>query len=169
MDPSAIQLSLLLGLLASPVVPLFHAILIRTFRRGNVRLMMVAFFLYAVLWFFLSLYCIGQISPDWIIAGLSLTGFMALGYAEAFSMISRGFSLHILIDVYVHGTRTFRELLTQYRGKGIQWLIEKRIHNLTQGALVIQKNSTLFLAPRGMIIGKTGNFIKQFLSLGKGG
>lgn len=164
-----VQMSLLLSFLLSPLIIPLHIILISISRKGKVRLMMYAFFLYAALWFFLSWHYAGDFHLSWFISGGALTGFMALGYAEAFSMISRGFSLHILVDVYRKGSLRFEDLLKGYGGKGLDWMLKKRIDTLVQLNMVEEKKETLFLRRRGMLVGTGSIFIKKMLNIGKGG
>lgn len=163
------QISLLLALLASPVLVLAHITLIRFSRQGKVRLMMGAFFIYAALWGFVSAYAIGGNPLAWIISGGLLVGFLCLGYAEFFSMVSRGFSLQILVDVYRHKTVLLEQLLEGYGGKGMHWMIEKRIRSLELLGMMGRRGDTLFLKKFGVIVGQAGIIVKQILNLGKGG
>lgn len=163
------QISLLLSLLLSPLIVPLHIILIRFSQRGKVRLMMYAFFLYATLWFSLSWYAAEGFSLSWFISGGALAGFMALGYAECFSMVSRGFSLHILVDVCRRRSLTFEELLQGYGGRGMDWMLKKRIDTLSMLNMVKKHGDTLLLKKRGKFIGKAGIAVKKLLGLGEGG
>lgn len=167
---SPVFIALLLTILTFPLVPLMHMAFLRIFQHGNMKTLFFSAILYGIIWFSLAWELItNEQFLFWFIAGICFMGFLILGYAECFSMLSRGFSLQILVDIYREKTRTLEELLAHYGGKGAQGLMERRIHNLLSLKMIEEKNGVLSITQRGFIAGKIGNFVKNILKLGKGG
>ncbi len=106
-----------------------------------------------------------------LIAGLSTAGFLCLGYLEAFSMLCRGFSLHIMTDIYKNEPLTLSGIISNYgKGRGAGWLLTKRIESLTALKMVSNnENAIELIKPRGLFVGKMGLLIKKNLQMGQGG
>ena len=86
-------------------------------------------------------------------------------------MICRGFSLRILTDIYL--TQDINQENLKYRyanGKGLDWLLEKRIDSIKKIKLIEVKDNIMSLKyPQGFILSKiTMIFYKLFL-INKGG
>ncbi len=88
-------------------------------------------------------------------AGLAAMGLLSLGYIEAWSIIERSFSLRLLIDVAEAPDGLTRdEIVTRYsKGRGLQWLMEKRINDLGGSGMVHHTNAGLDLTSRGRVVG----------------
>ena len=86
-------------------------------------------------------------------------------------MVCRGFSLRILIDIFINGPFTMDQVVSNYgEGKGVDWMIKKRIAGIESLGLVKWKNDELILvSPRALFLGKFGLWFKQTLKLGLGG
>jgi hypothetical protein len=76
-------------------------------------------------------------------------GFL-LGYLEFFSLINRGYSLSIMMDIFRRNTPpNAKELEHEYAGgQGLRWMLTKRVNGLTALKLVREKNGKLFLIKR---------------------
>ncbi len=105
------------------------------------------------------------------VAALSLAGFLFLVYAEAYSMLCRGFSLRLVVDVHVRGNLTFEELLRDYAGgRGASWLMGKRLQGLERAGLVHLDAATVSIrTAKGRWAGRLGAWMKRVLRMGSGG
>lgn len=105
------------------------------------------------------------------VAALSLAGFLFLVYAEAYSMLCRGFSLRLVVDVHARGNLTFEKLLRDYAdGRGASWLMEKRLQGLARGGLVhLDAESISIRTAKGRWAGRLGAWMKRVLRMGAGG
>lgn len=165
-------ISVLLAVLCSLLLPVLHILLIRLLKdKGKIKLMMVSFAAYAAIWTALSISIIGYHTVNQFIAGYFMIGFLCLGYAEAFSMLCRGFSLRIMMDIFSRGSLTLHEIIEGYGGgKGVDWMLKKRIETLkSMGLLGFDGEVLELMGKRAYIIGKTGLFLKRFLKMGTGG
>lgn len=97
--------------------------------------------------------------------------FLNLGYAEAFSMLCRGFSLHLILDVYNSGRISGEDAISRYGGgKGIGWMMEKRVRSMMSLGLVDFDGTSLKVkSSSGVMIGWVGLAVKRALKMGKGG
>lgn len=97
--------------------------------------------------------------------------FCGLAYLEAFFMIGRGFSLHILIAIFQHGSLSLAELDKNYGGgKGIAWLLNKRLANLRDlGLIEFDGAAVRFRHPLGPVIAWAGLIFKRILKMSAGG
>ena len=161
--------TLIITTLSFPLVPLLHIGFLRLSKAGRMKGLFFAVALYGVGWFFLIRALYEGISLSMFLGGAYMIGFLSLGYAEFFSMISRGFSLHILTDVYRAPGRTLGQILNEYSGKGARWMMEKRIPTLVSMQMLGKKDGALFLKGRGAIVGHIGILVKNILKLGGGG
>lgn len=105
------------------------------------------------------------------LGGLGLVGFLGLSYIEFFSMLCRGFSLTILVDLEEKSAQTEDELIVNYGGgKSADWLIAKRLGSLQKLGWVDWNESSLWLANRtAYLIGRLGAIFKNTLRLSEGG
>ena len=85
--------AVLTALLLSGSVPILHVCILRLIRKPDlgIRIMYLCFFLYAGLWYLVSLIQndIEVLTASTWIGGMSIIAFMCLGYMEVFSMICR--------------------------------------------------------------------------------
>lgn len=168
-------LSVLLAIVLFPIKPLVHIILMRVFRRKQnpFGFLVDGFLIYALVWLGADLNFNG-LNHNWgseMIAGLSTVAFLSLGYAEVFSMVCRGFSLRIMVDVFLNGPFTMDQVISNYsEGKGVDWLMKKRISGIESLDLVKWENAYLTMSSnRGFLIGNLGLWFKRTLKLGLGG
>jgi len=106
-----------------------------------------------------------------MLAGLSTVAFFSLGYAEVFSMVCRGFSLRILIDIFLNGPFTMDQVVSNYgEGRGVDWMMKKRISGIESMGLVKWEEGRLTIASvLALLLGKLGLCFKRILRLGQGG
>ena len=86
-------------------------------------------------------------------------------------MVCRGFSLRILIDTYLKGPLTLDQIASNYGdGRGVDWMMRKRISNIEALNLVKWNGPWLFVASnRALLFGKFGLWFKRIFKLGPGG
>jgi len=167
--------SVLFSLIFSPTIPIFQIVLIHVSKKSGiaVRLMFLSFCLYISL-------CLGltcflnetfELPLDKLVSSLSASIFMCLLYMEVFSMIARGFSMQIITDIYTNNGLTIEGVIAKYAdGKGIDWMLEKRIEGIKNLNLIHYNSGGIELRSNfGYLIGKLGINYKKFLKLGKGG
>ena len=162
------------ALWTTPILPCIHILLLRVTKRSDKALifMLLSFVFYTLGWFAIvhPMQFNGKISGEVLIAGLSTIGFFCLGYMEFFSMICRGFSLRIMVDVYLNKKLTLKQIIEQYGGQGTDWLLKKRIDGIQALDMVnVQDNVLSLKSPRGAFVGGMGLFVKNFLKMGSGG
>ena len=73
-----------------------------------------------------------------------------LGYVEFFSLINRGYSLSIMMDIYRRNAPPKAiELEHEYAGgRGLKWMLTKRVNGLIALGFVIEKDGELYLKKR---------------------
>jgi len=166
------MLAVVTASLFSAIVPLLHIILAKLTGKEekSIQFMFLSFFTYMLCWS-AFMYAAALCSTTAIIAGLAAAGFWCLGYMEAFSMVCRGFSLRIMVDLYLREQMTFSEILTGYGdGLGVDWMLKKRIESMQKARLVELEGQVLVVkSPLGTLAGKLGNLVKKILKMGKGG
>jgi len=86
-------------------------------------------------------------------------------------MICRGFSLHIIVDILQNRSLSLIEINENYAdGKGIEWLLRKRLYDLRDLRLVdIDGDIVKIRRPFGLLIGLAGLLMKRVLKMGEGG
>ena len=106
-----------------------------------------------------------------VIAGGSTAGFVCLAYMQVFSQICRGFSLRIIVEVDRCGKLDITGIMREYSdGRGVDWLVEKRIQVLEGLNMLIRRPDGLQVgAPRGLWVGRLGILIKRVIKPGQGG
>ena len=165
--------ALLTAVLLVPVMIMTHIFLMR-FKPQTKPLMhiLVAFLMYVISWLDLFVYKISDEAFYWpaLVAGLSTQIFFLLGYLEFFSMVCRGFSLRILVDIHSKKEMSLEEIQQGYGEKGVEWMLAKRIETLLSLGLVDLKDEQLSLKkPLSWFLGRVGLSFKGFLNMGKGG
>lgn len=159
----------------SPMVPIIHISLLNLTKRPEIsqRFMYFSFIFYLFIWGLSSLYIHQQkvFSFSDFMGGFWTLIFICLAYIEAFSMICRGFSLQILTDIYLNGSQTKDQLILNYaEGKGVDWMIRKRIKTMENLNLIIVSHDGLsFGSNISRIIAIFSLYFKRLLKLGEGG
>ena len=89
------------------------------------------------------------------VGGLACLGFFVLGYIEFWSIVERSVSLRLLIDVDAAPSGLTRdELRARYSGgRGLQWLMDKRVGDLIGSRMVERDDHGLRLTARGRAVG----------------
>ena len=165
----------LIALIMSASLPIMHICLIQLIRKSDigVRIMFLCFFLYTGLWVLVSLIHNNLVilTASQLVGGISTLVFMCLGYMEAFAMICRGFSLRIITDIYLNEGLSLDEVITKYGdGRGMDWMIRKRIDNIEKLKMVSFNQDNIKLRSfLGRWIGWSGIYFKKILKMGKGG
>lgn len=165
----------LLALVLSASIPIFHIVILRLvdFPGSNIKGMFISFFLYIFVWLavWISIHEFATLYISGFVGGFSTIVFLCLVYMEAFSMICRGFSLRILTDIYLNETMNTNDIILSYgEGRGMNWMLKKRIHSIERLKFVSFKDQTLKIdSPIGNMIGWFGINFKKILKMGKGG
>ena len=167
--------AVLFTLVFSLLIPIIHIALIHILRKQNiqVKLMFISFLTYVLLDFIIIYFVYIDSSNITIhlISALSSSIFMSLFYMEFFSMIARGFSMRIITDIYLHTRLNLEQLMQEYaNGKGIEWMIDKRVQGIKDLGLINEESSQIKLSSKSsFIIAYISNIYKRTLKLGKGG
>ena len=165
----------LVSLALSLAIPVFHALCIQIARKtcSPVLLMFLSFGIYILICIVTTLNLNENPAnlSHGLLSSISTSIFMCLFYAELFSMAARGFSMRILTDVYINKGLSLEEIIIKYAdGKGISWLLEKRITGIKNLNLVTVEYGQLRLSSRlGIFIARIGLSYKRGLKLGRGG
>jgi hypothetical protein len=106
-----------------------------------------------------------------IMVGFFTATIIFLVYSEAFSMICRGFSLRILVDVFLNQPVSLDGVIDSYGDhQGAKWMMKKRLAGLCRLGLVSQEEGVIYLRqPVGGAIAKISRLFKTLLKLGDGG
>jgi len=162
---------LVITILSAVLIPLVHFLLAHVYKLQYSRAiaMLGAFAVYFIVCLSGAFY-FGKPGFLCYMAVCSTAGFFCLGYMEAFSMICRGFSLHIMVDVYESKSLDIEGIKMKYgAGKGIDWLFNKRIANMRELGLVDVGGGILKIRPLGALVGRAGLLMKNGLKMGAGG
>jgi hypothetical protein len=157
------------GTLLFVLIPIFHCIFSHIFKGKTIKVQFISFFLYLITWSVAWVYYFGW---HWssLISGWATGVFFCLGYMEYFSMVCRGFSLRLLVDIYLRGKVEKDKIVTGYaEGRGAQWLLEKRIHGIADLEFVEYKEQQLKLMPKGKLVAIISLTFKKVLNMGAGG
>lgn len=141
--------------------------------KNVVRLMFISFLIYILVWLLLIMYIFDftNLSYKDHLASMGSIIFLCLSYMQFFSMICRGFSLQIMTDIYLNNSITRIDLIKGYaNGKGLDWMIEKRLNSIHRLKLINFDGKILRLIyPQGYVCAYLTIFLKKILSLKKGG
>jgi hypothetical protein len=167
--------SLLLAIFLFPLAPLAHIVLMRSFKykQKPVSFLVGGCLVYSLIWLGVNLYINGlseSLAAE-MIAGFSTIFFFSLGYGEFFSMVCRGFSLRILVDIYLNKSSSFDQVTFNYGGgQGLDWMLQKRISGMGRLGMVKWEEGWLVISSDfGLRLGKFGLWFKKFLKIGLGG
>ena len=156
-------------------IPIIHLMLIRLIRieGWHIKLMFVSFFIYMTLDLVIK-YILYSQEDNFILhilVSISSTTFISLFYLEAFSMVARGFSMRIITDIYLNSDLDIEGICREYgEGKGIKWLLEKRLKGIEDLDLIIQKGPHIKLSSKKAIfLVLFSKKFKKIFNLGKGG
>ena len=79
--------------------------------------------------------------------------------------------MRIITDIYLHTRLNLEQLMQEYaNGKGIEWMIDKRVQGIKDLGLINEESSQIKLSSKSsFIIAYISNIYKRTLKLGKGG
>ena len=163
---------LIFTFLLSIIIPISHIFLSWKFNFLKLKSkLLISLFLYIIIWFAFSLLFFHNIEINQRTASFSLIIFLYLGYLEFYSMICRGFSLQILSDIKKNENLSKEEISLSYaNGKGIDWMIDKRINSIITLNLIYKKNHLIALNNKiSIFITIFSIVLKKLFNLGKGG
>ncbi len=91
----------------------------------------------------------GRLSAPEVAVALMLLGAGSLAYLEAWGLLSRGYTLGLLLTLY-RADRPLgeKDLADRYRGgEGLDWLIRHRLRGLKAAGLVREQDEVVILTP----------------------
>lgn len=123
----------------------------------NAHQFLYAFILTAVIWFIMIVMNGGVLlqmghEPFWV--GICLFGAIMQGYLEIWGLLSRGYSLGILLTFYkANKPLGITQLAQSYRGgEGLDWLIRHRLSGLKSSKLVTINDNQVSLTRKGIFV-----------------
>lgn len=110
---------------------------------------------------------VSSISVGSLCVSFFLYSGMMLGYLEIWGLLSRGYTLGILLTFYKAKTSlTTHELACLYRGgEGLNWLIKHRFSGLTSAKMIELQNNKIILTRRGIMIAYLYKLSVRFFGL----
>ena len=145
--------SVLYGLLVGGAFPLCLAIICRLPQLSghNALQFLIGFLTMTTLWGVLAAVWPGPRPPDLaeIAIGLMALGAGVLFYLEVWALLSRGYTLGLLVTLY-NANRPLdeEELARSYRGgSGLSWIMQHRLSGLIGAGLVRQHGGMIILTP----------------------
>ena len=107
-------------------------------------------------------------ASDWL-AGAALLVALWLGWFQVSSVTRRGFSLQMMVELEA-GTKTQAELEAGYAdGRGLGWLLEKRLAGLEGSGLLRRQGDVLLLTAHGRLVARIARLYKGLTGIGAGG
>jgi hypothetical protein len=104
-----------------------------------------------ILWIGLVIVWPGPRSPGRaeVCVGLMILGAESLFYLEVWSLLSRGYTLGLLVTLHrAHRPLDEEELARSYRGgSGLSWIMQHRVSGLIAGGLVREHDGMVVLTP----------------------
>jgi len=152
------------------LIPVVHVVFIRVLRKPerSVGLMFVVFVIYVIT----VTVIYARLELGLLMVGpMALSVIICLVYMELFSMLCRGFSLAIVSVLYDNGPMKTEEICALYGGgRGMAWMIEKRIDSIEKMGLVRRRSGRLRVhSLAGVLIGRSARFYKELIKIGPGG
>lgn len=105
------------------------------------------------------------------IISLCVLGTAALFYLEVWALLSRGYTLGLLLTLFLSGKPLAEnELAARYRGgDGLDWIMQHRLSGLAAAHLVTIDNGVIALTPSGTLIANLYRLSVSILGLRKTG
>ena len=144
--------TVLYALAAGAALPMYLALIARLprFAGRNALQFLLGCLVMVVLWIGLVLWS-GPRSPGRaeVCVGLMILAAEALFYLEVWSLLSRGYTLGLLVTLHrVHRPLDEEELARSYRGgSGLSWIMEHRVSGLIAAGLVREEGGMVVLTP----------------------
>lgn len=169
------------AIIAGFCLPIYHIILLRICAKERYikLLVIISFCITIITWLVLSFVLqkpavlLGSfdetpLSPIKVVDGLLILGFFFIGYIEFYSLIRRGYSLRILLELYLKGSpMTPEEISISYSGeRGLDYLLRRRLSGLINiGLIRIGSEQVQLTSLTGKIAAKTIFFIIKVLGI----
>lgn len=146
-----------------------HIFLIRVMKRyGESAKPLIWSYVFSLMVWIIGLFILGAIYSSEIsllsfFSALFIYIGFSIGYLEFFSLINRGYSLSIVMDIAkTPSGLTEKELISSYAGgKGLKWMLDKRIQGLNRLKLIKITDGKMFLGEKKVLI------LVRLLKLGK--
>ncbi len=163
----------LIIILISPVIFFTNVIVSNFFINLDIRInYFIGIFVYIICQLLiLFFYFFSILSSSYYLAIISLNILIFLGYFELLSMLSRGFSLQIITDVYKKKLVNYNNIHEIYsEDRGINWLLEKRLDTLKKVGLLKIKDKNLSINGKfNFYLIYLSIVLKNLFSIGRGG
>lgn len=165
----AVFIALLIGIF----LPVYLLLIVRAgFLRGrNARQFAVSFAVMMVLWLWVIATFPGKLETSELVLSLMVLLSAALFYLEVWAILSRGYTLGLLLTLLRSGKPlTENELAAEYRGgDGLDWIMRHRLSGLAAAKLVTISNRRIKLTLPGVLIARLYRISIIMLGLGKTG
>jgi len=101
------------------------------------------------------------------LSGLAGLGFLVLGYVEFWSLVERSFSLRILIDTSASPSGLTREDIGQAYagGRGLGWMIEKRVEDLVGTGMLVRFGGTYRLGAKSRAVARAFQVLERLIGI----
>ncbi|MEM6796371.1 MAG: hypothetical protein AAF725_20535, partial [Acidobacteriota bacterium] len=110
-----------------------------------------------------------EATPLGLLTGGSLLLALWLGWFQIYSVLRRGFSLQLMVELE-SGPLSLAELGEAYAGgRGLGWLLAKRVDGLDALGLARKERDALCLTPRGLAVARIAGLYKNLFGIGAGG
>lgn len=111
-----------------------------------------------VLWIGLVVFGAGRVptDPTEICTGALILGAGSLFYLEIWALLSRGYTLGLLLTLFrAEGPLNEEELARFYRGgEGLRWIMRHRLSGLAGARLIREEAGLVTLTPFGVLVGR---------------
>ena len=161
--------SFIAALLSCMMLPFTHIILkwfiVNFFRKNKSSILLICYLFTVIVWLILNSVIKEHfdmpINKIIMYDGIFVLGFFFIGYFEFHSLISRGYSLRILSDLFsINKSMTAQQIATNYGGgKGLKWFLDKRLKGLKDLGLIREERGKIKLTKH---TGKTVSIILSF-------
>ena len=169
---------LIYAMITSLCLPIYHITLLYILRNkseDNIVMLFLSSILLNILTYFVLSSCkiLGSDASQLItsnshVDSLLYLGFIYIGYFQFYGLIKRGFSIRLLIELYLsEDGLTQAQLASNYSGdQGLDWLLKKRLSGLEKFRLVKINHDNVELTKNyGMNLSKILLFISRILGI----
>ena len=161
--------SFIAALLSCMMLPFTHIILkwfiVNFFRKNESSVLLICYLFTVITWLILNSamkeHFDMPINKIITYDGIFVLGFFFIGYFEFQSLLSRGYTLCILSDLFsINKSMTVQQIAGNYGGgKGLKWFLDKRLKGLKYLGLIREEKGKIKLTNR---TGKTVSIILSF-------
>ncbi len=168
------------AIIASFLLPIFHLLILRIPgpKEGSKQIkfyfiisLAISIISYFIIRYYLCNYWVDDYQKNYgsyydEINSILILCFFFIGYIEFYSIIRRGYSLRIMCELYYSGhPMSLKELMDEYSdGKGIDWLLKKRLDGMVNiGLITIEDNEIRLTKVFGKIAALIAIFATRLL------